>query len=106
MKRKQNYVQSANGRWLHYVKNIALSVNGARVTTTSLVHLPNAPQNETMLDDNYLLKTDEVCTYLSINHDQLRKYILQGKIKAIKFSHNVVRIRKAEVDKFLKRYEK
>lgn len=59
-----------------------------------------------MIDDNYLMKISEVAKYLGTHSITIRRYILQGKIKAIKLSHNVVRIRKAEVDKFLERYEK
>lgn len=98
MRKKQRNAQYAIGRWSNYEKSTAYRVDGVKYWV-----LPDAAEILSM--DNYLFKIHEVAKYIGTDIGTVRKWIREGKVRAIKISHNVVRFRKKDIDDFIKKYE-
>lgn len=52
-----------------------------------------------------LLTIDEVATELKLHADTVRRYIREKKLKIIRIAPNSVRIRRSELERFLKERE-
>ena len=48
-----------------------------------------------------LLTVDQVAAELQLHPDTIRRFIREGKIKAVKISTTVVRVKRSELDKFI-----
>ena len=48
-----------------------------------------------------LLTVDQVAAELQLHPDTIRRFIREGKIKAVRISATVVRVKRSELDKFI-----